>query len=208
LHHNDDEASLEERPREREAETSAGPGDIAAQTPPGPEQAAAETARALDEARARAEQYWSELLRARAEIANIQRRAERDLENAYKYSLEKFVTELIPVIDSLERGLEVVGSGAELDKIREGMDLTLKLLTAAVAKFGVKAIDPKGEKFDPDRHQAMSVQATPGLEANRVVAVYQKGYLLNDRLIRPAMVVVSGPAPREGEGSRGVDATA
>lgn len=205
---NDKDESSKELTDERLAEdaaASAGPGDIAAQIP-----AAGESSE-LKEARERADQYWNELLRARAEIANIQRRAERDVENAYKYSLERFVTELVPVIDSLERALEVIPEEAntDLQKIREGTDLTLKLLTAAVGKFGVKAIDPRGERFDPALHQAMSVQTTPGVEANRIVAVYQKGYLLNDRLIRPAMVVVSAPGgeTRKDNGS-GIDETA
>lgn len=149
----------------------------------------------LQDARERADAHWNELLRARAELANLQRRAERDVEHAHKYGLEKLVSELLPVIDSLELGLTAAGGAASSpDKLREGMELTLKILTAAVGKFGVRAIDPQGERFDPALHQAMSVQpAPPGAEANRVLAVYQKGYLLNDRLVRPAMVVVSGP---------------
>jgi len=199
------------RPGQDEA-ASAGPGDIAAQVPAeGAGQAAVE----LIAAQARAEQHWNDLLRVRAEIANLQRRAERDVENAYKYSLEKFAAELIPVIDSLEAGLVVVSESPSPDirKIREGMELTLKLMTAAVSKFGIKAIDPRGDRFDPALHQAMSVQSAAGVEPNRVINVYQKGYMLNDRLIRPAMVVVSGPGgeAEEPDGSPaggGFDATA
>ena len=154
----------------------------------------------LQDARERADAHWNELLRARAELANLQRRAERDLEHAHKYGLEKFVSELLPVIDSLELGLNAAAGAAAQDKLREGMELTLKMLVSAVGKFGVQAVDPMGERFDPALHQAMSVQpAPPGAEANRVLAVYQKGYVLNDRLVRPAMVVVSGP-PAAAEG--------
>lgn len=146
----------------------------------------------LQDAQAKADDYWNQLLRVRAEMANVQRRFERELENAHKYGLEKFAAELLPVIDGLEMGLGVA-AGDKVDpvKLREGMELTLKILTAAVNKFGLRAVDPVGEKFNPELHQAMSVQPAPGAEPNTVLTVYQKGYLLNDRLIRPAMVVVS-----------------
>ncbi len=162
----------------------------------------------LQDARERADAHWNEVLRARAELANLHRRAERDVENAHKYGLEKFVSELLPVIDSLELGLnaaEAAGAAAQ-DKLREGMELTLKMLVGAVTKFGVQVIDPHGERFDPALHQAMSLQAAPpGMEAGRVLAVYQKGYLLNDRLVRPAMVVVAGPANGAGEAGGKID---
>lgn len=162
----------------------------------------------LQDARAQADAHWNELLRARAELANLQRRAERDVEHAHKYGLEKFVSELLPVIDSLELGLsaaEAVGAGAQ-DKLREGVELTLKMLVGAVTKFGVQVVDPRGERFDPALHQAMAMQpASPGGEAGQVLAVYQKGYLLNDRLVRPAMVVVSGPANGAGETGGKID---
>lgn len=146
----------------------------------------------LQDAQAKADDYWNQLLRVRAELANVQRRAERELENAHKYGLEKFAAELLPVIDGLEMGLgAATGDAVDPVKLREGMELTLKILTAAVNKFGLRAVDPVGEKFNPEQHQAMSVQPAPGAEPNTVLTVYQKGYLLNDRLIRPAMVVVS-----------------
>lgn len=146
----------------------------------------------LQDAQAKADDYWNQLLRVRAEMANVQRRAERELENAHKYGLEKFAAELLPVIDGLEMGLgAAAGDTVDPVKLREGMELTLKILTAAVNKFGLRAVDPMGEKFNPELHQAMSVQPAPGAEPNTVLTVYQKGYLLNDRLIRPAMVVVS-----------------
>jgi molecular chaperone GrpE len=147
----------------------------------------------LEDAQAKADQYWNQLLLARAEAENSRRRGERDVESAHKYGLEKFVRELLPVKDSLELGLAAaVGEGAEFEKLREGMELTLKMLGAALEKFGVQEVNPKGEKFNPERHQAMAMQDSAAAEPNTVLTVYQKGYLLNDRLIRPAMVVVSG----------------
>lgn len=154
----------------------------------------------LQDAKIKADQYWNQLLMARAELDNIRRRNEREVENAHKYALEKFVRELLPVKDSLELGLAAaLGEGTELERLREGMALTLKMLSAAMDKFGVSEVDPKGEKFDPERHQAMAMQESPTAEPNTVMTVYQKGYLLNDRLIRPAMVVVAG-APDEKKG--------
>jgi molecular chaperone GrpE len=149
----------------------------------------------LEDAQAKADQYWNQLLLARAELENSRRRSERDVESAHKYALERFVRELLPVKDSLELGLAAAaGEGAELEKLREGMELTLKMLGSALEKFGVKEINPKGEKFNPERHQAMAMQESATSDPNTVLTVYQKGYLLNDRLIRPAMVVVSSAA--------------
>ena len=146
----------------------------------------------LTEAQAKAEEYWNQLLRMQADTENSRRRAERDVENAHKYALERFVNELLPVKDSLEMG-EVAASaeGADLAKVREGLELTGKMLAAAVAKFGVVEISPLGAKFSAELHQAMAMQDAPDAAPNTVIAVYQKGYLLNDRLVRPAMVVVA-----------------
>lgn len=146
----------------------------------------------LEDVKAKADQYWNQLLLARAETENSRRRSERDVESAHKYALEKFVRELLPVKDSLELGMAAaVGEGVAFDKLREGMELTLKMLGAALEKFGVEEVDPKGEKFNPERHQAMAMQESLTAEPNTVLTVYQKGYVLNERLIRPAMVVVS-----------------
>lgn len=152
----------------------------------------------LKDAEERAESNWNELLRARAEVANTQRRAERDVENAHRYALEKFINEFLPVIDSLELGIGAAAKGAEAgaEQLREGMELTLKMCLTTLEKFGVEQIDPQGERFDPELHQAMTVQpAAPGTPPNHVLTVYQKGYTLNSRLVRPAMVVVSAPDP-------------
>jgi len=139
-----------------------------------------------------AEKHWNELLRARAELDNIRRRAERDVENAHKYAVEKFVQELLPVIDSLEMGLLAANAeNADIEKLKEGTELTIKLFTDCVQKFGVAVTNPVGEVFNPEFHQAMSMQESAEHKPDTVLAVMQKGYLLHGRLARPAMVVVS-----------------
>ncbi len=155
----------------------------------------AELTALLEDARAKADDHWNQLLRTRADMENLRRRAERDVENAHKYALERFVQELLPIRDSMELGLAAVsGDVPELAKFREGSELTLKMLDAALEKFGVQELNPVGEKFDPERHQAMSMQESADLEPNTVMAVVQKGFMLNERLIRPAMVIVSKTA--------------
>jgi molecular chaperone GrpE len=150
---------------------------------------------ALQAAHTQVEEQRNQLLRTRAEMENLRRRAERDLENAHKYSLERFINEILPIKDSLEMGLQVVSEDAtetvDMDKVREGMDLTLKMMQALLQKMAVREINPLGEKFNPDMHQAMMAQEATDAEPNTVLAVYQKGYSLNDRVVRPAMVVVS-----------------
>lgn len=147
----------------------------------------------LEDARAKADEHWNQVLRAQAELENARRRAERDVENAHKFALEKFAGELLPVKDSLEMGLAAVeGEGDEkLTKLREGTELTLKMLTAAMEKFGISEVNPQGEAFNPELHQAMTMQETGEVPANTVTAVMQKGYTLNERLLRPAMVMVA-----------------
>jgi len=145
---------------------------------------------ALEAERARADENWDKLLRTQAEMDNLRKRTERELENAHKYALEKFAGELLAVRDSLEMGIQAAGD-AEAQQLKEGSELTLKLLTQVMDKYGIQAVDPAGEKFDPERHQAMSMQESADVPPNTVVAVMQKGYTLNDRLLRPAMVMVS-----------------
>lgn len=148
----------------------------------------------LQDAQAKADEHWNQLLLVKAEMENTRRRVEREADNARKYALEKFVNELLPVKDSLDLGFAAAGEpGADLAKVREGLALTMNMMGSALEKFGVKEINPQGEKFNPERHQAMSMQVVPNAAPNTVVAVYQKGYALNDRLVRPAMVVVAGP---------------
>jgi len=163
-----------------------------------------ELAAKMAELQAKADQHWEQLLRTQAEMENVRRRAEKDVESAHKFAVEKFAAELLPVRDSLEMGLEAAqGDNVDIAKVVEGMDLTLKMLRAAMEKFAIAEVAPHNEKFNPDLHQAMSVQPSADVEPNTVLMVYQKGYTLNDRLLRPAMVVVSKAA---GEGSGGGDA--
>jgi molecular chaperone GrpE len=146
----------------------------------------------LEDARSKADENWNQLVRSRAEIENLHRRHQRELENAHKFALERFVNELLPVRDSLELGLGAAREeGAAADKLLEGMELTLKLLADAMGKFNVEQIDPQGEPFNPELHQAMSIQPRDDVPPNTVVAVVQKGYTLNQRLVRPAMVMVA-----------------
>ncbi len=147
---------------------------------------------ALSEARSVAEENRDQLLRARAELENIKRRHANELEKAHKYALDNFVRELLQVRDSLELGhqaaLEQTG---DLEKLREGTELTLKLLGDVMDKFGVVPVEPLEQPFDPEFHQAISTQPRADLPPNTVVAVIQKGYTLNGRLVRPALVLVS-----------------
>jgi molecular chaperone GrpE len=134
-------------------------------------------------------------LRAQADAQNRMRRAEQDVEKARKFALEQFSRELLPVVDNLERSVEAaVGDGETIKAIAEGVDLTLKSLLDALKKSNIEAVDPQGEPFDPNLHQAMSMVENTEVEPNSVIAVMQKGYTLNGRLLRPAMVVVSKAA--------------
>jgi molecular chaperone GrpE len=141
----------------------------------------------LTEAEQKAAKYWDDILRLQAEKENLQRRAKLDLEAAHKYSLQKLIQELLPVIDNLERSLVAATSK---DAIREGVELTLKSFQDVMNKFGVQEINPEGGVFDPHLHEAVSMQPQPDVPAGTVLSVLQKGYVLHDRLIRPAMVIV------------------
>jgi molecular chaperone GrpE len=138
----------------------------------------------------------ADVLRAHAEAQNARRRAEQDVEKARKFALEKFVSELLPVADNLERAIAAGDSEDEGQKsVLEGVALTHKSLLDTLKKFKVEVIDPHGEPFDPQLHQAMSMVPNPDSEPNTVLTVFQKGYTLNGRLVRPAMVVVSSVVP-------------
>ncbi len=146
----------------------------------------------LEDARNKAEENWNQLVRARAEMENLRKRQTRELENAHKYALERFVNELLPVCDSMEMGVSAATEeSATVEKLKEGMELTLKLFTDVVAKFNVEQVDPLDQPFDPELHQAMSMVPRDDVPPNTVVTVVQKGYTLNGRLVRPAMVMVS-----------------
>ncbi|OBU10146.1 nucleotide exchange factor GrpE [Photobacterium aquimaris] len=134
-------------------------------------------------------------LRARAEGENVRRRSEQEIDKARKYALNKFAEELLPVIDNLERAIEMADKNNEATKaMMEGVELTLMTMTSTVGKFGLKVIDPQGEAFNPEYHQAMAMQESADFAPNTVMAVMQKGYELNGRVIRPAMVMVSKAA--------------
>ena len=130
-------------------------------------------------------------LRAQADAMNVQRRAEQEIEKARKFALERFCGDLLSVVDNLERALESSGDGQSSAALSEGVELTRKGFMDVLAKYGVEAVDPTGEPFDPETAQAMSMVEQPDAEPNSVVAVMQKGYVLNGRLLRPAMVMVS-----------------
>jgi molecular chaperone GrpE len=143
----------------------------------------------LKQAEQKAEEHWELLLRTKAEMENLRRRTQKDLENAHKFALEKFVQELLPIMDSMELGLTI--ENADSTALRDGMQLTLNMLQSAFDKFHIAEVNPVAEKFNPELHQAMSLQPSNEVEPNTVLAVMQKGYTLNDRLVRPAMVMVS-----------------
>ena len=136
-----------------------------------------------------------QLLREQAEMQNVRRRAQRDIESAHKYALEKFASELLSVVDNLERAIEAIDAEDEAQKaVAEGLELTLKTFIEVLGKYNVEAVDPEGQPFDADLHQAVSTVPNNDVEPNTVINVFQKGYTLNGRLIRPAMVVVSTSA--------------
>lgn len=131
-------------------------------------------------------------MRAAAEVQNVRRRAELDVEKAHKFALDKFVGDLLPVADNLERAVaSSVTEGANIEAITEGVELTLKSMVDALSRHKVVALNPEGEPFNPEMHQAMTMVESADCEPNSVLNVFQKGYTLNERLVRPAMVVVS-----------------
>lgn len=138
------------------------------------------------------EDLKDQAIRAKAEVQNVRRRAEQDVEKAHKFALEKFAKELLPVIDGLEKAVEAeVAAGNEMTTLREGVEMTLSMFLSGVQKFNLEQVDPVGHPFDPTLHEAMSMVPAPDAEPNTVIAAMQKGYTLNGRLVRPAMVVVS-----------------
>ena len=146
----------------------------------------------LEEMQNKVDDDSEQMLRLQADMENLRKRNRKEVENAHKFGLEKIAKELLTVRDSLEMGLSSADNEETgIEQFREGMDLTLKSLTQAMEKFEIVAIDPSGEKFDPEFHQAMSMQVVEGVKPNTVTLVMQKGYTLNDRLIRPALVMVS-----------------
>ena len=147
----------------------------------------------LEAAEAAAGMARDELLRVQAEMQNLRRRTEQDIEKAHKFGQEKFSTELLAVMDNLERSAAAAEASEDeaVQAIKEGVELTLKGFMDCFKRFNIEAVDPLGEPFDPQLHQAMSIQESPDAEPNSVIAVMQKGYTLHGRVIRPAMVMVS-----------------
>ncbi|WP_260259640.1 nucleotide exchange factor GrpE [Vibrio intestinalis] len=147
---------------------------------------------ALLSSEAKVKDQQDDVLRAKAEVENMRRRTEQEIDKARKYALNKFAEELLPVIDNLERAIQAADTENEAVKpILEGVELTHKTFVDTVAKFGLKEINPEGEAFNPEFHQAMSIQESPDHESNTVMFVMQKGYELNGRVVRPAMVMVA-----------------
>ena len=163
------------------------------ETPEPADDTAAEAAESVDEleaAQAKANEHWDRYLRAAAELENVRKRAARDVENAHKFALERFGKELLSVRDTLEMGL-AAAENATVESLIEGKNATLKLLTTVLGQFGIEEVDPAGEPFDPELHEAISMQPSDDVEPGSVVTVVQKGYTLNGRLLRPAMVIVA-----------------
>jgi len=167
-----------------------------------PEAQAATDESAVEAANARIEALEAEVadakeqvLRIGAEMQNVRRRAENDVEKARKFALERFVKELLPVVDSLEKAIDACSTDGEVPEqvvtLKDGVEMTLSLLVAGLLKFDVEAVDPQGQLFNPELHEAMSMVPQPDAEPNSVIAVLQKGYTLSGRLVRPAMVMVA-----------------
>jgi len=170
------EDAAESRPETEQSEAQSATGEV--------EQLTTDLANAKDQ-----------VLRTHAEMQNLRRRMERDVENAHKYALEKFVGELLPVVDNLERSIQAMADvDGDFKAVSDGIELTLKSFQDVLARFKVEAVDPGGEAFNPDLHQAMSMLEVPDAKPNTIIDVFQKGYTLNGRLIRPAMVVVAKSA--------------
>jgi len=149
----------------------------------------AETLSELEKAQSAAQENWDRYLRTAAELENVRKRASRDVENAHRFALERFSRELLAVRDSLEMG--IAADNASVASLLEGSEATLKILGTTMQQFGIEVVDPAGEPFDPEFHEAISMQPSDDVEPGSVVTVVQKGYSLNGRLLRPAMVVVA-----------------
>ena len=152
----------------------------------------------LEDAQSKVADYWDQIVRAKAEMENIKRRATRDVENARKFSIESFANDLIPVMDSMEQGLSSITDTTDIATVKEGMTLTINVMLKTLEKQGMTQANPVGERFNPQHHEAMTMIPSAEHPADHVMDVFQKGYELNGRVIRPARVVVSqggGEAP-------------
>ncbi len=138
----------------------------------------------------KAHEHWEQVVSLQAELMNVRRRADRDVENAHRYGVEKLITSLLPVLDSLEQALQLAEKDGN-QGMKEGLELTIKLFLDVLEKSEVEQINPHGQSFDPQHHEAMSAVPSADVPANTVLEVFQKGYKLNERVIRPARVIVS-----------------
>lgn len=190
---NEETAKPAETAPESAPATPSEPGTEAHDTPEasGPEAELRELRDALAALRGEMDRYRDEALRARAEVDNARKRAQRDVEAAHKFGVERLVDALIPVKDSLDLGLDAALATTDLKALQEGMALTQQMFQSALEKMGVSAIDPGGARFDPERHQAMMMEASSSAEPGSVLRVLQRGYALHDRVVRPAMVIVA-----------------
>lgn len=189
-----DEQSLQELAKEKLADEEQAATEASAETEQGSVEPTSikQLTEQLVAANRKAEENWDKFVRTQAEMENLRRRSEKELQNAHKYALEKFAKELLLVVDSLELGIQAAsGDAPEIAKLREGSELTLKQFRAVLEKFNIQPVDPLGQKFNPELHQAMAMEPSASAEPNTVVKVLQKGYVLNDRLLRPAMVVIA-----------------
>jgi molecular chaperone GrpE len=185
--------------QEEQAELKAETLDTTADQTEDPAEQGQQHEAAVEDWQVKAEQLAEELAglkdaaaRAQADAQNARRRAEMDVEKAHKFALEKFAKELLPVIDGLEKAVEAEkAAGNDATPLREGVDMTLAMFLSGIQKFGLEQVDPIGNPFDPALHEAMTMVDAPDAEPNTVIAAMQKGYTLNGRLVRPAMVVVA-----------------
>ena len=169
------------------------PTDVAEALDAGDSEPESEAVSDAAELQAKVDENWEKYIRAAAELDNVRKRAARDVENAHRFALERFAGELLAVRDSLEMGL-AAGEDIDVESLRLGKEATLKQLVAIMERFGVEELDPQGEPFDPTMHEAMTVQPSADVEPGSVLTVFQKGYALNGRLLRPARVVVAADA--------------
>ncbi|MGX5914515.1 nucleotide exchange factor GrpE [Aliidiomarina sp. Khilg15.8] len=196
------EHSEEQQPQDAAQNEQAQPVDDDANEQPGEVNAEdsnlqriAELEAALDAARAEAQERKDAALRAAAEAENVRRRAAQDVDKARNFALEKFAAELLPVVDNLERAMQSIDQDNESTKsLVEGIEMTQKSFLSTLEKFGIEAVNPQDQPFNPEQHEAMGMQESDEVPPNTVIAVMQKGYLLNGRLLRPAMVMVSRAA--------------
>jgi molecular chaperone GrpE len=180
--------------------------EVAVQQPEIQEDLSAELQKKLEQAEQKAAENWDRAMRLQAEMENLKKRIQKDLESAHKYALESFAKELLSVLDSLELGLQAAsGDSPEVQKFREGSELTVKQFESVFTKFNIEVVNPVGQPFNPELHQAMAMQPSADAEPNSVLNVFQKGYVLNGRLLRPAMVVVAKAEEKPPENTPKID---